>query len=200
MVSRMADNENDADEPELTAHPVGTDDPASTDQAPTVLRQLFSRRVLGSAAAATLIVALAAATATLTVHHHTVAREQSDRSAFLQAARQAVIDLTTISAGSSDADVARILAASTGTFHDDFDSRAAAFTSVVQQAHVSTTGTVTAAGIESMSGDHAKVLVAATSKVTNAAGAQDEPRVWRLRVALERTQGHILVSNVDFVP
>ncbi|WP_169816292.1 hypothetical protein [Nocardia miyunensis] len=52
----------------------------------------------------------------------------------------------------------------------------------MKQAHVSTTGTVSAAGIESISGDDAKVLVAATSRVTDATGANNEPRVWRLRV------------------
>ncbi|MBY8859383.1 hypothetical protein K7711_23140 [Nocardia sp. CA2R105] len=161
---------------------------------------MLSRRMLTRVAAAVVIVALAAITATLVLQHRTATREQADRAAYLQAARQAVVDLTTISAGSADADIARILAASTGTFHDDFGSRSAAFTSVVKQAHVSTTGTVSAAGIESMSGDEAKVLVAATSRVTNATGADNEPRVWRLRVLLHRSQGHILVSNVDFVP
>ncbi|WP_051194243.1 hypothetical protein [Nocardia jiangxiensis] len=177
-----------------------TEDASESADRPRRLNRMPSRRILASAAAAVVIVALAAVTATLVLQHRTATREQADRAAYLQAARQAVVDLTTISAGSADADVARILAASTGTFHDDFGSRSAAFTSVVKQAHVSTTGTVSAAGIESMSGDEAKVLVAATSRVTNATGADNEPRVWRLRVLLHRTQGHILVSNVDFVP
>ena len=178
----------------------GTDEPPESTDSRDRLRRMPSRRVLSWAAAAVVMIALAAVTTTLVLQHRTATREQADRAAYLQAARQAVIDLTTISADSADADIARILAASTGAFHDDFGSRSAAFTSVVKQAHVSTTGTVSAAGIESMSGDEAKVLVAATSRVTNATGANNEPRVWRLRVLLRRTQGHILVSNVDFVP
>lgn len=201
----MADNDDGIDEPSC-AEPSRADGSEFTNSsaAPRGTRGashlLLRRHVLTWAAAVTVIVALAAVTATLVVDHRAAAREQSDRSAFLQAARQAVVNLTTISAGSADADIARILAGSTGTFHDDFGSRSAAFTSVVEQAHVSTAGTVAAAGLESMSGDEAKVLVAATSKVTNAAGAQDEPRVWRLRLVMLRSQGRILVSNVDFVP
>ncbi|MQY21772.1 hypothetical protein [Nocardia macrotermitis] len=177
-----------------------TSEPAGTTESGPEPRPILGKRMLAWAATAVVIVALAAVTTTLVLQHRTATREQADRAAYLQAARQAVVDLTTISSGSADADIARILAASTGTFHDDFGSRSTAFTSVVKQAHVSTTGTVTAAGIESMSGDDAKVLVAATSKVTNSTGANNEPRIWRLRVILHRTDGHILVSNVDFVP
>ncbi|MET7770576.1 hypothetical protein [Nocardia sp. NPDC005366] len=152
------------------------------------------------AAVTVVIVGALVASAVLFSAHRTSTRDREDRAAFLQAARQAVVNLTTISAESVEADIARILDGSTGSFRDDFAARTAAFTSVVEQAHVSTVGTVTEAGIASRSGDEAEVLVAATSKVTNAAGAQDEPRVWRLRVVLRRSADRILVSNVDFVP
>ncbi|MBB5917821.1 Mce-associated membrane protein [Nocardia transvalensis] len=176
------------------------DEASHSEPSEEVLPQSRSRRrVLSSVGIAVVIVALAVATVILAVDHRDAARDRADRSAFLQAARQAVVNLTTISSDHADADIARILDGSTGPFRDDFTARSKAFTSVVQQSHVSTTGTVTAAGIESASGDEAKVLVAATSKVTNAAGAQNEPRVWRLRLALQRTEGRILVSNVDFV-
>ena len=60
--------------------------------------------------------------------------------------------------------------------------------------------TVNATAVESMSDDKAEVLVAAASRVTNTAGANQEPRTWRLSVSLEREDGQIKMAKVEFVP
>lgn len=134
-------------------------------------------------------------------NEHTAMRENDALGQrYLQSARQGVLDLTSISADTVDADTARILAESTGGFRDDFDTRAADFVTVVKQANVKAVGSITEAGLESMDGGTAKVLVAATSKVTNSSGAQEEPRVWRLRVTLTDDAGALRMSDVEFVP
>jgi len=97
-------------------------------------------------------------------------------------------------------DVQRILDGSTGSFKNDFQARADDFINVVKQSQVVTKGTVKATAIESMSQDSAVVLVAATSEVTNAAGAQQEPRSWRLSVTVSRDGGDLKMSKVEFVP
>ena len=51
-----------------------------------------------------------------------------------------------------------------------------------------------------MTDDTAIVLVAASSRVTNSAGAKQEPRSWRLRVDLQRDGDQIKMSKVEFVP
>jgi Mce-associated membrane protein len=51
-----------------------------------------------------------------------------------------------------------------------------------------------------MTNDTAVVLVSATSRVTNAAGAKQEPRTWRLSVNLQRDGGQIKMAKVEFVP
>jgi Mce-associated membrane protein len=51
-----------------------------------------------------------------------------------------------------------------------------------------------------MTDDSAVVLVSATSRVTNAAGAKQEPRAWRLSVDLQRDGGQIKMAKVEFVP
>jgi Mce-associated membrane protein len=71
---------------------------------------------------------------------------------------------------------------------------------VVEQSKVVTEGTVNAAGIESMAEHSALVLVSATSRVTNSAGAKDEPRQWRLRVTVTEDGGQYKMSKVEFVP
>lgn len=65
---------------------------------------------------------------------------------------------------------------------------------------VVTEGTVNATAVESMNEHSAVVLVAATSRVTNSAGAKDEPRAWRLKVTVTEEGGQYKMSKVEFVP
>lgn len=153
-----------------------------------------------AAAAVVVVVGLASLAGFLVVDHLDVRHDADLRGEALAAARQGVVDLTSIDHTKADADVARIVDNSTGGFRDDFQKRSGAFVSVVQDSQVSTAGTVTGVGVESVSDSSAVALVAATSKVTNSAGAQDQPRMWRLRVTLTRDQGVYKMSRVDFVP
>ncbi len=57
-----------------------------------------------------------------------------------------------------------------------------------------------AAAVQSIDGYSALVLVAATSRITNAAGAKDEPRNWRLRVTVTDDGGQYKMSKLEFVP
>ena len=76
---------------------------------------------------------------------------------------------------------------STGQFKKDFEDQSADFIKVAQDSKVITDVTVNATAVESMSQDSAVVMVSATSRVTNSAGAKQEPRAWRLSVNLQRT-------------
>jgi Mce-associated membrane protein len=101
----------------------------------------------------------------------------------------------------AQADVERIIANTTGQFKTDFETQAADFVKVAQDSKVITDVTVTATAVESMTPSSAVALVAATSRVTNASGAQQEPRAWRLSVNLERVDGgQIKMAKVEFVP
>lgn len=62
-----------------------------------------------------------------------------------------------------------------------------------------TTGEVLAQGIEARADGSATVLVAAASSVSNAAGAANETRSWRLRVTMTEDSGLYKMSNVEFV-
>lgn len=73
-------------------------------------------------------------------------------------------------------DVQPIIDNSTGQFKSDFEIQAEDFIKVAQDSKVTTEVTVNSTAVESMSQDTAVVLVAATSRVTNAAGAKQEPR------------------------
>ena len=97
-----------------------------------------------------------------------------------------------------DRDVDRILELSTGEFRTDFAARSQDFIEVVQKLKVSTEGTVNAVGLESSNEQKAVAMLSATSLVTNTAGAEAEPRIWRMRVHLINDDGTVLIEKVDF--
>lgn len=144
--------------------------------------------------------ALLAASAYMTWHHRQAVGEQQRAAEFAAAARQIVVTLMSIDSTKAKDDVQRIIDSSTGQFRDDFQSAADDFIKVSQDAKVSTKATVQGAAVKSMTDDSAVVLVAARSTVTNAAGANEEPRSWRLSVNLARDGGQIKMSSLEFVP
>ncbi|MGB8389242.1 Mce protein [Mycobacterium sp.] len=122
------------------------------------------------------------------------------RELFLRVGRQGALNLTTISYTEVDVDVQRILDSATGSFYDDFRKRSQPFIDVVKQAQSKSVGTITAAGLESIDGDRAQVLVAVHVTTSNVGAAEQPPRAWRMRVDVQKVGDGAKVSNVDFVP
>ena len=133
-------------------------------------------------------------------NHRHQAAEQQRSAEYAAAARQSVVTLMSLDFNKAKEDVQRIIDNSTGQFRDDFKNQADDFIKVAQDSKVITEVTVNATGVESMTNDSAVVLVSATSRVTNAAGAKQEPRSWRLSVNLQRDGGQIKMAKVEFVP
>ncbi|WP_414686075.1 hypothetical protein [Mycobacterium sp.] len=134
---------------------------------------------------------------------HRDAVQQRQRAAeFVAAARQGVVSLTSLDFNNAKQGVQHILDNSTGSFKDDFLKMADDFTKVVEQSKVVSQGSVQAAAVElgTMTRDSAVVLVASTSEVTNAAGAKQDPRNYRLIVTVARDGGQLKISKVEFVP
>jgi Mce-associated membrane protein len=155
-------------------------------------------------AAATLAVlaigGLIAASVLMVLHHRDVEHRQRQAGEYLAAARQSVVTLMSLNFNTVDDDVQRILDNSTGDFKKDFEKQAEDFVDMAKQSQAVTEATATSAAIESMTDSDAMVLVAANTTVTNAGGAEDEPRNWRLSVKLVRAEDQIKMSNVEFVP
>lgn len=151
------------------------------------------------AVVAAVVVALAALTGWLGFRAYEAHRVLDQRELFLQVGRQGAVNLTTIDFAEADADVQRILDSSIGGFRDDFAKRSQPFVDAVKQARSKTVGTVTEAGLESSSDDGAQVLVAVTVQTSNAGAPEQEPRSWRMRVTVEKTDDGARVSGVEFV-
>jgi Mce-associated membrane protein len=132
--------------------------------------------------------------------HRQVVQDQQMSAEYAAAGRQGVVTLMSLDHNRAQEDVQRIIDNSVGQFKDDFQNQAEDFVKVAQESKVTTEVTVNATAVESMNPDSAVVLVAASSKVTNSAGAKQEPRTWRLSVSLQRDGGQIKMSKVEFVP
>lgn len=152
-----------------------------------------------TAAASLAVAALTGAVGWLGYRDHQIHQAQEQRESYVQVARQAAINLTTISYAQADADVQRIIDSTTGEFREDFTQRSRPFLDVVKQAQSESEGTVTEAGLESVDGDRADVLLAVSVRTTIAGTVQPEPRRWRMRISLQRTGDGPKVSNIGFV-
>lgn len=148
------------------------------------------------------IVALLAASVYMVLEHRDASRQRQRAAEFAAAARQGVVTLTSLDFNNAKNGVQRIIDDSTGSFRDDFAKMAGDFTKVVEQSKVIEQGTVQAVAVDldSMSKDSAVVLVASKSEVTNAAGAKQDPRSFRLIVTLTRDGDQLKMSKVEFVP
>lgn len=147
-----------------------------------------------------LIVAVLATGGWLWFQHRGVITERDRKAQFTAAASQGVVSMTTLDFNRASQDVQRILDNSTGEFKKELQNQVDDFTKIVQDSKVVTVGTVKSTAVESMSEDSAVVLVAATSEVTNAAGAKNAPRQWRLSVTVTRDESRLKMSKVEFVP
>jgi Mce-associated membrane protein len=163
-------------------------------------RQRVPSMRLAVGAGVILLVALGGLFGWLGWHAREARQAQQQREIFLQTGRQAAINLTTINAAEADADVQRVLASAAGTFHDDFAARAPAFVEVVKKAQSKTEGTVTAAALESESPDRARVMVAVSVKTSYAGAPEQQPRLWRMRIDVQKADDVAKVTNVVFVP
>ena len=176
------------------ADPGGPDERVDESAKPKRVRRLAA--VLGLV----LVVALSALVGWLVVRTHRATDVDERQSQIVQVARQGALNLTTIDWQRADADVQRILDSATGEFYDDFAKRSAPFIKVVKEAKSTSTGSITEAGLESEAGDSAQVLVAVAVKTSNVGAPDQQPREWRMRIAVQKVGDVMKVSNVEFVP
>ncbi|WP_431231141.1 hypothetical protein ACQ856_15945 [Mycolicibacterium psychrotolerans] len=154
------------------------------------------------AVAVVVILAIASMVVTglMLVAHQKVVAQRAHQAELVAAAREGVIALLSIDYNRAKADVQHVLDLSTGTFKDDFTRGADDFVKTAEQSKAVTVGTVKSAALEKESGDTGVVLLAASSTVTNANGAHQDPRAWRMSVTVARDGAQYKMSNVEFVP
>ena len=193
----MADEAGGADEADVAeVADVAGDVPAEV-ELPSDRRGLPSRTRRLTIAALAILVAI---TGWLGWRDVQVRRAEHVRAAMVQAARDGVVALTTIDHERVDEDVQRILDKSTGVFRDDFAQRADSFTEAARKAQSKSVGTVSAAGVESVDGDRGRVLVTLIVMTSNRGAPEQQPKVWRTLVSVEKDGGDYRVASVEFIP
>jgi Mce-associated membrane protein len=189
--------------PEATESVETAEAPAPADTAePEPARRRMRAPNLAVALTISAIVAICAllgVSGWLTWHHHNVVQERQRAAAYVATARQGVINLTSLDFNKAKEGVQRVLDSSTGEYRDDFQRRAEDFASVVKDSKAVTEGSVAATAVESMNNDSAVVLVLANERVTNIAGAKDQPRTFRFRVSVVHDGDQLKLSKVEFV-
>ncbi len=133
------------------------------------------------------------------VHLNRTDDDINARNAAVSAASAEVRALTSVSAGTTDADLKNILDGATSEFRDQFKAQADVFRKSLQDAKVTSKATIVSAGLVSHTDTTAKVLVAASGTVTNAKSTDAQPRNYRLSVDLTLVSGKWLVSGMDFI-
>jgi Mce-associated membrane protein len=96
--------------------------------------------------------------------------------------------------------VARVLAGATGGFAKQYAAGRRDLIASTEQSLSRSRGKVLRVGVTDLAADRATVLVAADAQVSNrATRGATQPRLYRLRLTLDRVDGRWLTSDLQFV-
>lgn len=116
-----------------------------------------------------------------------------------QVAADKVLDLTNLQAGNAAKARETLLDGVTDGFRAEFAEQVADFTGTVRRQKVTSTGRIVSIAVDTLDGDSASVLVAASGTVTNRRANNPQARHYRLRVDLAEVGGRWLVNGLEFV-
>ena len=131
--------------------------------------------------------------------HHTIVHNRQLAQEYAAAARLGVTTLMSIDANHAKEDFQRIIDASTGDLKNQLSVMASLMAKQAEDSKVSSTVTVQAVAVESVSDNLGVVLVAAKSNATGPDNAKRPPALFRLSVGLNRDGGQLKMSKVDFL-
>ncbi|WP_251064854.1 hypothetical protein [Streptomyces sp. ISL-44] len=128
-------------------------------------------------------------------------RNEEDRrhQDILAAARQSVLNFTSLDYRHYERDSKTVLNGATGEFKKQFSAQTAELTKIVAENKSVSEGQIIDVGIARADDRTARVLVVADGKVTNVAAPEGTSRNYRLQLDLVFEDGQWLTSNVEFV-
>jgi Mce-associated membrane protein len=144
-----------------------------------------------------VLLAVAAGLLTWQVHGQSAAASQ--RTAVLTAARQEALDLTTLSKTTGASDFQAVLSGAAGNLKEELADGRSDFLKALSSDAVTSVGQVLDAGIVTLNGDNASVLLNVSSSVTNKQSSKPETRLYHWKAALVDSGGQWLVTNLEFV-
>jgi Mce-associated membrane protein len=144
-------------------------------------------------------VLLAVAVGLLTWQIHGQSAVASQRTAVLTAARQEALDLTTLSKTTGASDFQAVVSGAAGNLKQELADGRGDFLKALSSDAVTSVGQVLDAGIVTMNGASATVLLNVSSSVTNKQAGKPETRLYHWKAALVDSGGQWLVTNLEFV-
>ncbi|WP_067698759.1 hypothetical protein [Nocardia jejuensis] len=177
---------------------------AGKDESPSKFRALFaSLGRTGTVAAAVALVSalvLIGSTGLFFYHDHRADQLSERRAEYIQVAKQAYLNMSTVKDSTADQDIDRLLSVAGGGLKDEYAQNRDAYKKVFEQLKVESSGNIVSAAIESDDKDSASVLLLAQQTVSNVATNGPMQRDYRIRVHLTRTGDTVTASSVEFVP
>jgi Mce-associated membrane protein len=131
--------------------------------------------------------------------HYSIMHNRQLAAEFAAAARQGVTALMSMDAQHAKEDIQRLIDACTGQLKAQLEAQSSVMAEQAEKSKVVSKGTVEAVAVESVTDNSAVALVAAKTDVTNADNTKRPPAVWRLSVNLDRDDGQLKMSKVDFL-
>ena len=177
----------------------------ATDDEPAEVPPAKKRRLPGRAALAAILVLVAVAgllgaTGWMLWEHRKADAERHRSAEYAAAARQGVVNLMSMDYAHAQESVQRVIDDSMGRMKTNFEDTSKDLIKALQDSKMVTKVTVNDAAVESMDEETATVLIAATShrEGPNAPKEDQQPRVWRVVVTVQRDGGQIKMSDVEF--
>jgi Mce-associated membrane protein len=158
-------------------------------------------KTVAGALAGLLIAGFLGGTGYIVWQHRKVAEERHHVAEFSAAARQSVVNLMSMDYKAADETVQRVIDDSTGKFKANFEDTSDDLIKAMRDSKVVTKVMINDAAVESMTPNSAVVIVTATSQREDpqAPKGDKQARLWRVVVSLEKADGRIKMSNVEFV-
>lgn len=194
-----------SDAPEVDETIIDDELAEATDDEPAEVPPAKKRRLPGRAALAASLVLVAVAgllgaTGWMLWEHRKADAERHRSAEYAAAARQGVVNLMSMDYAHAQESVQRVIDDSMGRMKTNFEDTSKDLIKALQDSKMVTKVTVNDAAVESMDEETATVLIAATShrEGPNAPKEDQQPRVWRVVVTVQRDGGQIKMSDVEF--
>ena len=185
-----------------TARDEATSDGGDARAAPAAKRRLRlpGRKALAASLAILAVAGLLGATGWMLWEHRKANEERHRTAEYAAAARQGVVNLMSMDYSHAQESVQRVIDDSIGKMKNNFEDTSKDLIKALQDSKMITKVTVNDAAVESMDNETATVLVAATShrEGPNAPKEDQQPRVWRVVVTMQRDGSQIKMSDVEF--
>lgn len=132
--------------------------------------------------------------------HHIAVHNRQLTAEFSAAARRGITAFMSIDPAHAKEDVQRTIDASTGDQKDQLSVLSTLMVNKAEETKVGTKVTIEAVAVQSMSDNSGVVLVAAKTDPTGPDKAKPPPALFRLSVNMDRDDGQLKMSKVDFLP